>query len=237
MLGLLFGSCQTQKKLVYFQNSLSVTDSITAKSNFTPTRRQSPGLAWMILEHSLSINAETGRIIPRLSSQQLAMVCWWLFNIKYHLHRSRRWGWPNRHQCGSIVSACCSLEGWWYWWWQQAGIGQALCQFQNTIVWFIQSHDAQGSHLSTGHCILHCAGHKTPASLHCCSCYWSCQLQLGAWVPHCSRQGLDCSSILCQWSDIEREPFQVCRSHHSLLVICCWHSIHLYISGSFGFPF
>jgi polysaccharide export outer membrane protein len=37
LLGLLFGSCQTHKKLVYFQDSISENDSLSVKLSFTPT--------------------------------------------------------------------------------------------------------------------------------------------------------------------------------------------------------
>lgn len=37
LLGFLIGSCQTHKKLVYFQDSISENDSLSVESNFTPT--------------------------------------------------------------------------------------------------------------------------------------------------------------------------------------------------------
>ena len=72
MLGLLFGSCQTQKKLVYFQNSLSVTDSITAKSNFTPTLKIDDLLSITVTaddpETAIPFNLTQGSLNPNLNN-------------------------------------------------------------------------------------------------------------------------------------------------------------------------
>lgn len=72
LLGLLLGSCQTHKKLVYFQDSISENDSLSVESNFTPTLKTDDLLSITVTaddpETAIPFNLKQGNQNPNLNN-------------------------------------------------------------------------------------------------------------------------------------------------------------------------
>ena len=71
-LGLLFGSCQTHKKLVYFQGNISINDSLLVEPNFTPTLKTDDLLSITVTaddpETAVPFNLNQGLQNPNLNN-------------------------------------------------------------------------------------------------------------------------------------------------------------------------
>lgn len=70
--GLLFGSCQTHKKLVYFQDNLTDNDSLNVTSGFTPTLKTDDLLSITVTaddpETAIPFNLTQGTMNPNLNN-------------------------------------------------------------------------------------------------------------------------------------------------------------------------